>query len=485
MEYLWDTVRTLDIQNRQGYTEITLDNIQEGINQSIIEFEDLITHIKSFTDSYNLQEFYEDVFLYQFIKQRNIYHTTYITETVNFIEFLRSYISHSKNILGIDTAEMSILQPDMYYLFQNPLGDGIKACSYTIRKLREIEQDYVINMSYYLIYCIIAVIGAVVCSAAFIIKRLTEVQRSSNKIWSLIYSISNSKLRELQNNAIDRLSTTHKIDIERDTNFNIFGKKADSYRKKVMRVNPYKTWEAVSFYLIIAILSAGLFYGLIHTYIFGKIIELIELRPKLLTYSSNFETEIVKSYSYAKEMIYTGELSIYNITQDYVLLVEPEKLFNQSVNNYISSFNQHRRLMEDKDLKNGYITDLLFSKDSTLTPCLSLGLEYAQTTFITDLMDFSMMQLNYETRDYIKKYGEVYDEILKKYTKLSSEVLDLLNDKILHEMYMSIMGIVLYNLFIFLLYFVGVFAGTNKIKKVIDSGWNFFNDLHIGDLEDE
>ena len=225
MEHLWDTVRTLDIQNRQRFIQITIDKIQEGINQSIIEFEDLINHIKSFTDSYNLQEFYEEVFLYEFIKARNIYDTTYTTETVNYIEFLRSYISHSKNILGLDTAEMSILQPDMYYLFQNPLGDGIKACSYTVTRLREIEQEYVINMSYYLIYCILGVIGAVVCSAVFIIKRLTAVQRSSDKIWSLIYSISNSKLRELQNNAIDRLSTTHKIDIERDTNFNIFGKK--------------------------------------------------------------------------------------------------------------------------------------------------------------------------------------------------------------------------------------------------------------------
>jgi hypothetical protein len=65
----------------------------------------------------------------------------------------------------------------------------------------------------------------VVCSSIFIIKRLIAVQKSSDKIWSFIYSISNSKLRELQNNAIDRLSTTHKIDIERDTNFNIFGKK--------------------------------------------------------------------------------------------------------------------------------------------------------------------------------------------------------------------------------------------------------------------
>lgn len=225
MQYLWDTARTLDIQNRQSFTEITRDKIQEGINQSIIEFEDLITHIKSFTDSYNLQEFYEDVFLYEFIKARNIYDTTYTTETVNFIDFLRSYVSHSKNILGLDTADMSILQPDMYYLFQNPLGDGIEACCYTVGRLREIEQEYMINMSYYLIYCIIIVIGAVVCSSIFIIKTLIAVQKSSDKIWNLIYSISNSKLRELQNNAIDRLSTTHKIDIERDTNFNILGKK--------------------------------------------------------------------------------------------------------------------------------------------------------------------------------------------------------------------------------------------------------------------
>lgn len=253
----------------------------------------------------------------------------------------------------------------------------------------------------------------------------------------------------------------------------------------MIKLNPYKTWTAVSAYLIAAILSAGLFYGLIHIYIFGNIIELIELRPKLITYSSDFEIEIVKSYSYAKEKIYTGELSIYNITQDYVLLADPEKLFNQSVGNYISSFNQHRRLIEEKELKNDYISNLLFSKNSTLIPCLSLGLEYAQTTFITDLIDFSMMELNSETGHYIEKYGEVYDEILSKYLKLSSEVLDLLNDRILHGMYMSTMGIVLYNVFLSLLYFIGVFAGTNKIKKVIDSGWNFFNDLHIGDLEEE
>ncbi len=251
------------------------------------------------------------------------------------------------------------------------------------------------------------------------------------------------------------------------------------------RLNPYKTWAAVSVYLIAAILSAGLFYGLINTYIFGNIIELIELRPELLKYSSNFEVEIVKSYSYAKEKIYKDELSIYNITQDYILLVDPEKLFNQSVNNYISSFNQHRRLMDNKYLKNDYISNMLFSKDLNMIPYFSLGLEYAQTTFITDLIDFSMMELNSETGHYIDKYGEVYDEILNKHLKLSSEVVDLLNDRILHEMYMSIMGIVLYNLFLLLLYFIGVFAGTNKIKKVIDSGWNFFTDLHIGDLEEE
>lgn len=252
-----------------------------------------------------------------------------------------------------------------------------------------------------------------------------------------------------------------------------------------MRINPYRTWIEVTISLVVALVFTGLFYGLIYSLLIGTVMEMIQLRPEILSHSYEFTIEIAKSYSYAKEMIYTGELSIQNATENHILFTDPEKLFQDSVDNFIRSFNTHRRLMEQEGLLNDYIIDLLFSKDIKLQPFLALGLEYSHNTYITDLLDLSKMTLNKENGAIVEAYDLLYENIMEGYLKLSDKVLELLNDRLLEQMHMSIMGVLMYDAFIIVLYFFGVFTGTNKIRKVISSGWSFFNDLHIGDLEFE
>lgn len=225
MYILWHNARHIDISNRQTFVNIEIDEVKHEIDECIDDFESLLTELKSFSDTYDMQDFYEKVFLKEHISVWNIYNSTQTTEVINFIDFIRSYISHSKNVNQIDSKKMSLLHPDIYYLYQNSLADGDKAFDYSIDQLKSYEQEYVENMRYYLIGCIVGISCVIICSTLFITTRLIKVQRSSNKIWSFIYCISNSKLRELQYNAIDRLSTTHKIDIERDTNFNLLDKK--------------------------------------------------------------------------------------------------------------------------------------------------------------------------------------------------------------------------------------------------------------------
>lgn len=225
MHILWYNARDLDISTRQNYLHINTEEVYQEINTCINDFEDLLSELKSFSDTYDLQEFYEQIFLIENISVWNIYNSTQTTEKINFINLIRSYISHSKNVIEVDTAKLSLLQPDLYYLYQNPLADSTKACNFTINSVRDHENEYVMDMRLYLIYCIASISGIIIGSAVFITNRCIQVQRSSDKIWSLIYCISNAKLRELQKNAIDRLSTTHKVDIERDTNFSTLLKK--------------------------------------------------------------------------------------------------------------------------------------------------------------------------------------------------------------------------------------------------------------------
>lgn len=252
-----------------------------------------------------------------------------------------------------------------------------------------------------------------------------------------------------------------------------------------MRINPYQTWIGITITLLVALVSTGLFYGLLYTVSFGNVIKIIELRPKILTYSYEFSLELVKSYAYSKEMIYTRDISIQNITQNHVLFVDPEALFQKSVNLLIHSFNNHRRLIQEEGLMDDYIIDVLLGKHSTVIPYLALGLEYSHNAYITDLINLSRIQLNSESGNIVESYHVLFHNIMEAYLNLSNKALDLLNERLSEQVSMNIMWILVYDAFLSALYVIGVFAGTNKVKKVITRGWSFFNDLHIGDLESD
>jgi hypothetical protein len=212
----------------------------------------------------------------------------------------------------------------------------------------------------------------------------------------------------------------------------------------------------------------------------------IEIRPKVLFACHETLMGLLSSYYYARETIYSNtQYSIFNITSSYTLYSDPYSQLQDSLTRFRSISGEHLQMIQTENLMSSSVLDIYYNKDSSAHPYTSLGLAYSHTTFQSDLLSFSSLGLCPEASKLISEYHIIYDELRKVHFLLSETVVRTIESRILDEMRLSIWVIGVFSIQLILFYLLILLPVIHKIDQVVTSAWTFFNELHLGDIEDE
>lgn len=212
----------------------------------------------------------------------------------------------------------------------------------------------------------------------------------------------------------------------------------------------------------------------------------IEIRPKVLFTCHEALIGLLSSYYYARETIYSNtQYSLFNITSSYTLYTDPYSQFQNSLTQFRSISAEHIHMIQSENLMSSSVLDIYYNKDSSAHPYISLGLAYSHSTFLSDLLSFSSLGLCPRASELIVEYHTIYEELRKAHYSLSAAVISTIESRIFDQMILSIWLIGLFSILLILFYLFILLPVIRKIDQVVTSAWTFFNELHLGDIEDE
>jgi hypothetical protein len=215
-------------------------------------------------------------------------------------------------------------------------------------------------------------------------------------------------------------------------------------------------------------------------------VKTIEIRPKVLFVCHEALIGLLSSFYYARETIYSNtQYSIFNITSSYTLYSDPYSQLQDSLTRFLSISGEHLQMIHTENLMSSSVLDIYYNKDSSAHPYNSLGLAYSHTAFQSDLLSFSSLSPCPEASKLISEYHIIYDELRKAHFLLSETVVRTIESSILDEMRLCIWVIGVFSIQLILFYLLILLPVIHKIDQVVTSAWTFFNELHLGDIEDE
>jgi hypothetical protein len=215
--YLIDSswhARDLDIENK---------SLVDGKNYQIFTDDiasnsDYVSNALDSLDKYDsnplIKELHDSSFLRSNLQIWQLIGGEHYSYSMSFQNALKRFLYSSERVLTKDITSLNLTDPDLYYIYSNPIGDMRKACEDSLQKFEEVEKKFIEDMRSNLQFCLIGVGLVFSFSIGFIASKLYYVQQSSSSIWRFIYSVSAHNLVELQRKALDRLCNVHMIELE-------------------------------------------------------------------------------------------------------------------------------------------------------------------------------------------------------------------------------------------------------------------------------
>jgi len=205
--------RDLDLIQR-SHQDVDTTNILKNIQQISDSISNILDNFDSYNDMLTMNSFYNEKMLQRNLVVWELNNGQQERRNMNYIECLKKFIFSSDMIKNKDINSLNISDPDMYFLYQNSIGDFLKASERNIEIFQDHEKVYVEMIRKNLQLCMIGFAVVIMIAAGFIAKSIYYVQISSSRVWKFIYSVSIYNLIELQRKSLDRLAKVHLLDME-------------------------------------------------------------------------------------------------------------------------------------------------------------------------------------------------------------------------------------------------------------------------------
>jgi hypothetical protein len=141
-------------------------------------------------------------------------------------------------------------------------------------------------------------------------------------------------------------------------------------------------------------------------------------------------------------------------------------------------------VLRKEDFMDDSIRYSLFQKNASDLTYFDLGMYYSQSAYITDMLDLASSNVTLETALKLITYHTITERLIEAYEALSTEIQNIIADKIIDEFDICIIMMTLFSLFLIVMWFIFVFKVIRSVNQVILSGWSFFNELNLGNLEE-
>lgn len=205
--------RDLDLL-QSGNTILDGETIISNMQQISDSFSSIMDDFDTYKEMLDLNAFYHDIFLVKNLEVWDLNNGQQVSRKMNYIDCLKRFIFSSSILYSKDLKYLNLTDPDVYFLYQNSIGDMMKASDRNIQIFQDNEKTYIENIRMNLQFFIIGVVIVLLSAIGFIAYRLHYVQLSSSRVWQFIYSVSSFNLIELQRKSLERLCNVHMIESE-------------------------------------------------------------------------------------------------------------------------------------------------------------------------------------------------------------------------------------------------------------------------------
>lgn len=248
-----------------------------------------------------------------------------------------------------------------------------------------------------------------------------------------------------------------------------------------MKINPYKTWLATALTLGTVTLVSTIFYLYLYIVSIENLIQAMEIRPKLINTASNTIVYLLESFSLNQEYIIRNDSNgIFSVIPEYNLIPDVQNLSYSKILKYKQKHTHLKKQLQGFSVETSKITDILYKEADTSFLYLSLGLDYAQSVYVSDIIHMRSLT-SYDLAQH-NSMEIISETMIASYERINDEMKKYMTENIERERDSATVFISFFCVFIAGMYLFVLVPIISNVEKTVTSCWSFFNTFNLGDM---
>lgn len=137
------------------------------------------------------------------------------SHSVNLVNAMKTFLSHSKSLLDFPIANLTIHNPSVFYLVRNGLkGELTQALSLSLSLFKDIEQQTINRNVSSILYLLIAVFASLGIAVAISVPVIMRLQVYAGQVSGVFMNLPLAKCLENRRKVVDRLRDKFGVEIE-------------------------------------------------------------------------------------------------------------------------------------------------------------------------------------------------------------------------------------------------------------------------------
>jgi hypothetical protein len=178
--------RFLDQTNAGFFSEGMTSDVKNVVYQSIVALTEIEQRIWENVDTLPDGE-YKDLMLESGVTTWELSGTVAKSHSVNLVNAMKTFLSHSKSLLDFPIANLTIHNPSVFYLVRNGLkGELTQALSLSLSLFKDIEQQTINRNVSSILYLLIAVFASLEIAVAISVPVIMWLQ---GYVWASVWCV--------------------------------------------------------------------------------------------------------------------------------------------------------------------------------------------------------------------------------------------------------------------------------------------------------
>lgn len=465
MSNLTSFARDLELINygQEAFSEPT---IRDLLYNDILEYQKIVSVVEAKINDWDgvTQNYYSEEFFFTW----GLVNKVPTLKKMNLLNIMKEFINSALAIHNTPISEITLKNPDLYYLYRNGFGESLQAVNNS-NGIFIAQQEK--NTDEILLIMMLLASGAIclmiLCFFAVIIPTLFSVEKSNRTVWKIFYLLPLDLVQEMQGKSQEKLEMTYGVELEIDPERkfkNLTGRKDIKMLKK---------WPHILLWISVYYAISTAIFVFFYYYAYSELGNILRTKPKLVNTSGLRTFSINSAAFWLQELKYSSSpLSYLNETSDFRIIISPEKEIEKVLD--LLKYTENSLIFGKFSGigKSSMHEDYLWNQACFSSGCLALakGAHAGVLNFIAEVSDLQARIGNGENldlTDFFKKKNELaYGEGL-----LCQMYEDFMTENINTHVTTVIWVTSMYCIAVTLLYFIIFIPIINSAKAEITKVW--------------